>query len=95
MLKTAEKVVDGTMQLQTAKESLVRIQSQLTNCKKSALLAVVKNGVSASITDCQKVQDLENQYMTCLNQIKTLERELSPPSPQKLGMFYYLICIIT
>lgn len=93
MLKTAEKVVDVSVQLKTAKESLTIIQGQLTTCKKTVLKSIVKTGVAASIADCQKVQDLEREYMTCLNQIHSLEQQLSPPSSQLLSTFIIFIVL--
>ena len=71
--------------LYEAKESLTKIQSQLFMTKKATLRSVVKTGIAGSISDCKKVQDLENQYMTCLEQISMLEKQVSPTSSQKLS----------
>ena len=54
MLKTAEKVVDASLQLKTAKESVAKIQSQLFMTKKATLRSVVKTGIAGSISDCIK-----------------------------------------
>ena len=124
MLKTAEKVVDASLQLKTAKESLAKIQSQLFMTKKATLRSVVKTippsfvnlnalsikcsrilliffsspikpeGIAGSISDCKKVQDLENQYMTCLEQISLLEKQVSPTSSQKLSNLFLSFIII-
>ena len=94
MLKTAEKVVDASLQLKTAKESLAKIQSQLFMTKKATLRSVVKTGIAGSISDCKKVQDLENQYMTCLEQISLLEKQVSPTSSQKLSNQFLSFIII-
>ena len=89
MLKTAEKVVDASVQLKAAKESLEIIQKQLLSCKKSVLKSVVKTGVASCISDCQKVSDLEKQYMSCVDQINKLEKQVFPTSRSGFGILVY------
>lgn len=90
MLKTAEKVVDVSVQLKTARESLTMIQNQLINCKKLTLKSVVKTGIAASMADCKKVQDLENEYMKCLKQINTMEGKDSSSASQLLSISFIM-----